>query len=155
MLIPMVPRFCGLLQTILCTSIASCPSPTTRDAPQTQNSSGNAQRMSPKPKPSGFVPPHLLREITKSEACSPESQRAAADTLRHGESRAMTPKSSQNRQDMRGRGATPSTDGYGESGKSDDGMDGQSGGASGTATSAGGENPFKKATEKPKESGAN
>ena len=151
----MFPGFCGLLQTLLCAPLATSSSPTSRDTPPAHTSFGNVQEMPPKPRPSGFVPPHLLKEITKSEACSPESQRAAAETLRHDQSRAMTPKSRQYKQDRRNRGASSSTDGDGESGKSDDGMDGQSGGAQGMATSTGGENPFRKTTEESKKTGAN
>lgn len=151
----MLPGFCGLLQALFCAPLATSSAPTSRDAPPAHTSfAKNVQEMPPKPRPSGFVPPHLLKEITKSEACSPESQRAAAETLRHDQSRAMTPKSSQDKQDRRDRGASSSTDGDVESGKSDDGMDGQPGGAQGTATSAGGENPFRKATDKSKKTGA-
>ncbi|MBE3044796.1 hypothetical protein IMZ48_20000 [Candidatus Bathyarchaeota archaeon] len=144
-----LPGFCALLQTILCTSLISHPStpnPPTHDAP-TQSITSNAHEMPPTPRPSGFVPPHLLKEITASDACSPEDQRAAAETLRHDESRAMTPKSSQDRNDARRRGANSSSDGDAGSGKSDDGMEGQG--------KAGGENPFKQAAEKVKKNGGN
>lgn len=151
----MRPGFCGLLQTLFCAPLATSSSSKSRDAPPTHTSFANVQEMPPNPRPSGFVPPYLLKEITKSEACSPENQRAAAETLRHDQSRAMTPKSSQDKQDRRDRGAGSSTDGDGESGKSDDGMDGRSGGAQGTATRARSQNPFGKATEKSKQTGGN
>lgn len=109
--------------------------------------------MPPHPRPGGFVPPHLLKEISKSEACSPESRQAAADTLRHDESRATTPKSSQDKQDRRDRGTSPSSDGAGESGKSDDGAERRARDPQGTAATAGGKNPFKKTDEKPKKAG--
>lgn len=111
--------------------------------------------MPPRSRPTGFVPPFLLKEITKSDACSPESQRAAAETLRHDDSRAMTPKSSQEKRHVRAPSANSSTDGEPESGKSDDGSDGQSGASQGAASNAGPENPFKKRDEKPNQPASN
>ncbi|SPO00594.1 uncharacterized protein DNG_03343 [Cephalotrichum gorgonifer] len=91
--------------------------------------------MSSNPRPRGFVPPYLLKEISKSEACSPDSQRAAAETVKYDESRAVASGSGRDQQRGRDKSPSPSTDT--NSGKSDDGMDEQPpGDVPGDATTA-------------------
>lgn len=145
--------FRTFLPKVFCAPFATPEAPTDNHPPSIHNPISGIQEMPPHPRPGGFVPPHLLKEISKSEACSPESRQAAADTLRHDESRATTPKSSQDKQDQRNRGTSPSSDGGGESGKSDDGAEGQARDPQGTAATAGGKNPFKKTDEKQKPAG--
>lgn len=150
---PALLDFCTFLHKVFCAPLATPKPPTNNNPPSIHNPISEIQEMPLNSRPGGFVPPHLLKEISKSEACSPESRQAAADTLRHDESRATTPKSSQDKKDRRDRGSSPSTDGGGESGKSDDGAEGRAGDPQGTAATAGGKNPFKKTDEKPKQAG--
>lgn len=150
---PPLLGFRTFLHKVFCAPLATPEPPIDNHPLSNHNSVSEIQEMPPHPRPGGFVPPHLLKEISKSEACSPESRQAAAETLRHDESRATTPKSSQDKQDRRDRGTSPSSDGGGDSDKSEDGAEGRASDPRSTAATAGGKNPFKKTDEKPKQAG--